>query len=298
MEQVDSGSFETPTEVVFHEQHTPPWKPINVPSVVASGEFVLNAFVGSSFLSPVYAYKDVEIKIGNTIYRFQSVQDNSGMDCGVGFPEGAFNLDSPTVRWCSNRVAQLVGNTRVEKDQTIVVCKVKTGDPPMECYTILNGLENVSEPLLGRFILHDSVVCCYTGAFAKPVSGGPSPGSFSVHNILQWEEILVLFQSSEHGKKLFQLVEDHAQKGVHYFSSKLYPLALAEFQWVSVFGFFSHPHSAQYVIARNLARGYEELLGLRHQSLAPALAWAKEAQSFRDTQDIKKIIKRIANKIT
>jgi hypothetical protein len=110
----------------------------------------------------------VDITIGTHTYKFESAKNDNGMDCGVGFPESDISLSSPTIRYCTNKVVQHVGNERVEKDQTILVCKVKTGSPAIECYTILNGLENASAPILGRFVLHDCAVRHYTGAFAQP----------------------------------------------------------------------------------------------------------------------------------
>jgi len=256
-------------------------------ATIASG-LVLNAFVGFAFLSPAYSFKDVEITIGNDVHRFKSVQDDNRMDCGVGFPESEIKADD-TIRKCTNRVTQFINNALVEKDQTIVVCKVKTGEPAMECYTILNGIDRLEEPLLGRFILHDSVVRSYTGACAKPQPGGPPPGSFSVQNALSWEETLEQFQQSESGKKLSKLVEDRNKDGVVHFAAKRFlNRALADFQWVSVFGFFTHPRSAQFGILRNLARGYEEC-----DMLEPALHWALEAQLYEDNANIRETIARI-----
>lgn len=90
------------------------------------------------------------------------------MDCGVGFRESSIRLNSPVTRYCTHKVTQIVGSSVVAKDQTIVVCRVQVGNPPIDCFTILNGIDNLSTPLLGRFILHDSTIRTYVGALVSP----------------------------------------------------------------------------------------------------------------------------------
>lgn len=81
------------------------------------------------------------------------------------------------------------------------------------------------------------------------------------------------------------------------FASKIFDVALSEFQWVSVFGFFSHVESKQYEIAKNLARAYEEYLKSQGEPLDLALAWAHEAQRLEDTPDIRAMIVRLSSPI-
>lgn len=75
------------------------------------------------------------ITIGPNKFTFPSVQDDNGMDCGVGFPESEIVLGAPTVRHCTHRVAQFVNGARIEKDQTIVVCKVNSSKTRNKTYT-------------------------------------------------------------------------------------------------------------------------------------------------------------------
>jgi hypothetical protein len=74
---------------------------------------------------------------------------------------------------------------------------------------------------------------------------------------------------------------------------------LTEFQYISIFRFFSHLCFEQYAIARNLAWGYEESVepGLQGPQLDIALAWAQEAQLFENTDNIKEMIEHITKKM-
>jgi hypothetical protein len=90
------------------------------------------------------------------------------MDCGVGLDENSITL-GPLVRSASAMGKYIEGGKEMTREITIAVCSVKTDTPPIEVYTIVNGL-NKKEPLLGRFILHDAVVRTYVGLLAnKPM---------------------------------------------------------------------------------------------------------------------------------
>ena len=90
------------------------------------------------------------------------------MDCGVGLDESSITL-GPLVRSATAMGKYLEGGKEMSQEITIAVCSVKTGNPPIEVYTIVNGLKK-KEPLLGRFILHDALVRTYIGTLANPPS--------------------------------------------------------------------------------------------------------------------------------
>jgi hypothetical protein len=62
-----------------------------------------------------------------------------------------------------------------------------------------------------------------------------------------------------------------AQMAANYYKGKVYGNALANFQWVSVFGFFTHTHAEQFVILKNLACAWEKYLERDNESLRVAL---------------------------
>jgi hypothetical protein len=83
------------------------------------------------------------------------------MDCGVGMPETALEL-GVLVRSASHSSKYLDNGIEKTRDATIAVCSVKIGSPPIEMFTIVNGLVKET-PLLGRFMLHDVVTRSYCG---------------------------------------------------------------------------------------------------------------------------------------
>ena len=83
--------------------------------------------------------------------------------------------------------------------------------------------------------------------------------------------------------------------GTEAFKNKRYGEALANFQWVSVFGFFTHTHKEQYSILKNLASGYERyfLQEEEPEGSKIALHWALEAQKVNDTEKVQEQIARL-----
>lgn len=112
----------------------------------------------------------MQISFGGKIHSFDEAQDDGGMDCGAALRETSIQIKNPTTRWCTLKVRQLVEGSLVEKDQTVGVCHVKAGSPQIDCFTILNGIDSLQYPLLGRFILHDSSIRRYVGALVPPTS--------------------------------------------------------------------------------------------------------------------------------
>jgi hypothetical protein len=98
-------------------------------------------------------------------YTFALAQDNGGMDVGVGIPEKALKIP-PNIRWASQKVNTLLG----ESITTIAICRLKMNDPPMDVYTIVQGLPDGviqdGNALIGRFMVQEAVVRTYVGAYA------------------------------------------------------------------------------------------------------------------------------------
>ena len=115
----------------------------------------LNSFIG------------VNIKIGDKLYRYKQVQDDSGLDCGVCLPKSEFSV-GPLVRSASQMVHQLVGGYPKETECTVAVCEVEVQSPSMKVFTIVLGLDK-KVPLLGRFMLHDVTARAYAGRLAEPI---------------------------------------------------------------------------------------------------------------------------------
>jgi len=60
-------------------------------------------------------------------YAFERVQDNSGMDCGIGIPERRLQL-LPTTRYATSPVKYLTNEgVEVQEVSTIAVCRVRVG---------------------------------------------------------------------------------------------------------------------------------------------------------------------------
>jgi len=278
----------------LRKQKKTSWGHFKLPSFLPSDFPPLRSYSADSFLSPAWEYKGVEITIGERTYQFDSVQDDSGMDCGVGMNEESIEL-GPLVRSASHSSTRLEGMKEVTDETTIAVCSVRIANPPMEIYTIVNGLKK-KEPLLGRFMLHDVATRTYSGILSDEISDVPPPGSWTTLNKApSWKEITERFQKSPMGKKVRSLVEERAKIGISRFKGNVFAEALAHFRWVSVFGFFTHSEKEQYSILKNLASGWERYLLQMGESLEIALLWAKEAQKYQDTDSVRQQIARIEN---
>jgi hypothetical protein len=123
----------------------------------------------------------VKIIIGTRTYTYKTVQDDNGMDYGVGMPAKELQL-SPTTRWATETYSYLTDSgVETSIDVTSAVCKVITEEPPMEVYTILNELQK-DEPLLGRFMLQDCVLRSYAGILSDPVEVCLHPTHHTTHS--------------------------------------------------------------------------------------------------------------------
>lgn len=101
--------------------------------------------------------------------QYEKVQDDGGMDYGLGIPESRLEL-SPTTRYVTAPVTYLSGNVEVKEDTTVFVCHIKTAKPAMDVWTIARGLKK-DEALMGRFIFHDLFKRTYNGhAYATEVT--------------------------------------------------------------------------------------------------------------------------------
>jgi len=255
----------------------------------------LRAFGDSDFLSPSFQHKNVRVVVGEVAYEFATVQDGPGMDCGFAIDERKLKV-SPNLRYATQACTFMQGSAQVTKDCTVAVCEIEIGEPKMKICTIMNGLHAKEEPLVGRFMVQDAVQRVYAGALSTPSPGSPTPGTFqNIGVIPEWSEVLTRFQASEKGKKLRTVVTTRAQAGAEAFKNKRYEEALASFQWVSVFGFFTHSHDEQYAILKNLASGYEQYFIQEKEldGLVIALNWAKEAQKILDTPKVQEQITRL-----
>lgn len=100
---------------------------------------------------------------------FGSAQDNGGMDVGVGIPENTLKI-SHKIRWASQKVNTLQG----ERVTTIAICRLKTHNPPMDVYTVVQGLPDgvikAGNALIGRFMVQEAVARTYVGAYADTIS--------------------------------------------------------------------------------------------------------------------------------
>jgi len=259
---------------------------------------VFNCYpAAESILTNPWTYKDVQMVLDDPDvepYAFTVAQDDGGMDVGVGIPENTLTI-SHKVRWASQKVNTVQG----EVATTIAVCKVKTIDPPMEVYTVVQGLPNgvIKEgtALIGRFMVQEAVMRTYVGAYAD-VNGNIPAGSWSnISDTPSFDTLVTRFRVSARGKQVFDAVQEKVREGVEMYKAKAYEGALASFQWASVFGFFTHPHETQYAILKNLASGWEKyLLSLNEHNLTIPLYWAMEAQKIKDTPEVQAQIARIA----
>jgi len=167
-------------------------------------------------------------------------------------------------------------------------------EPAMDIWTIVQGLEK-EEPLIGRFVIGDAVCRCFSGHLITPAENLPAPSTWSnVSTVPTWDEVKMRFQSSEVGVKLRELVDKQAKRAVEFFKAKEYGEALPLFQWVSVYGFFTHSADEQYAILKNLASGYERFLTATKEDTTIALLWAREAQIVRDTEAVQGMIARLS----
>lgn len=98
-------------------------------------------------------------------YIFDLAQDDGGMDVGVGIPEKTLKI-SPNIRWASQKVNTLLGESVI----TIAICRLKVNDPPMDVYTVVQGLPDgvikAGNALIGRFMVQEAVARTYVGAYA------------------------------------------------------------------------------------------------------------------------------------
>jgi len=130
-------------------------------------------------------------------------------------------------------------------------------------------------------------------------------------SIPSWDDALDRFQKSEVGVKLRAAVLEKAELAIKYFKNKEYAEALPLFQWVSVFGFFTHTaeeqvictiyfmkdfYIEQYTILKNLASSYERYLQATQEDTTVALLWAQEAQRVKDTDVVQQQIARLSPK--
>jgi len=246
-----------------------------------------------SFLSPAWDYEGVTIHIGTKSYHYDHVQDDSGMDCGVGLAESVFTL-GPLVRSASHVVERIVGTQAVQDETTIAVCQVEIESPPIKVWTILNGLGGEQKkPLLGRFMLQDVTHRLYSGILSHPLEGATPCSWKNMTDVPAWDEIIERFRTTKLGDELRKKVESQMQAGVDKFRREDYSHALAHFRWASVFGFFTHSLSEQYSILKNLASGWERYLQEERGPLDTALLWALEAQKVNDTPVVQGQIARI-----
>lgn len=96
---------------------------------------------------------------------FALAQDDGGMDVGIGIPESTMTIST------KNRYAtQLANTSQGQANSTIAVCRLQVGDPPMDVYTIVQGLPEgmiqAGNALVGRFMVQDAVVRTYVGSYA------------------------------------------------------------------------------------------------------------------------------------
>lgn len=96
-------------------------------------------------------------------YTFEAVQDYGGFDCGVVVPEKSLEK---TLHWKDRYTLQttafIENGIEVKRNFHVAVCKVKIEQPPMEVFTLVQGLDR-DEPLLGRFMIHDVSTRVYVG---------------------------------------------------------------------------------------------------------------------------------------
>jgi len=267
--------------------------PFNLPLVDVPP---MKTYASPSYLSPEFFYEGVSIRgLQANVIEFAKVQDDSAMDCGVGLPEARLQL-APNTRYAVVYVTYLHENVEVKEPTTVAVCQVQVEKPALNVWTIVHALKK-PEPLLGRFIFHDMFVRTYTGHAATAIEGQPPPGSFTISGACPpWEELLQRFRASVMGKKLSELVTSKFQEATHYFNNKEYALALSNFQFASVYGFFTHDTDGQYKLLKGLASGYERYIrNGKHEpeDLSVALEWAVAARNFKETPVVLEQIQRL-----
>jgi len=249
-----------------------------------------------SILSNPWVYKDVQITMDDPDverYLFDLAQDDGGMDVGVGIPEKTLKI-SPKIRWASQKVNTLLG----ESVTTIAICKLKMDEPPMNVYTVVQGLPDgmikAGSALIGRFMVQDVVARTYVGAYADNVEGIVAGSWNNISAPAPFSVVIERFRASALGKRLFAEVVEKTKSGAIMFQAKAFADALASFQWASVFGFFTHSPEEQYVLLKNLASGWEKyLLDLNEFNLTVPLYWALEAQKVQNTSSVQGQIVRI-----
>ena len=109
----------------------------------------------------------VKVTIGEIAFEFDAVQDSPGMDCGFAIDERKLEV-SPCLRYASHTSTYMQGSTQVTNEATIAVCEIEIGEPSVKFYTIVNGLNGLKEPLIGRFLVQDTVQRVYSGILSTP----------------------------------------------------------------------------------------------------------------------------------
>jgi len=253
----------------------------------------LRSFASESFSSPPWFHKDVTITIGqNFTLQFPIAQDDSGMDAGIYVNESDVELPDIGIRSASIISSYLEGSKVIQMESTIAVCKVKILDPPLEVFTVIQGLQK-KEPLVGRFMIQDAVNRAYSGYLAQSSMEYPNGKITNIQPPPTWNEILSRFQSSEFGKDMKIKVQKKSEEAAAKYKNKQYAQALALFRWVSVWSFFTHTQEEQYVVLRNLATGWEQYLKQEKEDLDIALFWAKEAKKIKSDPAVLSQIQRI-----
>lgn len=248
--------------------------------------------------SPIPIYTKVNIELaGGAKWDFSEIQDDMGNDAGFAVDEKELkarlkdtDLQAPfQYDWTHN-----------EGEGTISICRIIIPEIGIDHFTVVIGITNLDNPLLGRFIIGDIQNKLYAGYLAENISlplnsdGNLTEGishsvdinTYSLTKLPDWNTVITKYRQSIYGKKLYTAVENEAQEGLRLYKQQAFLLALPHFQICSVWGFFSHDQEKYRTILYNLASTYYLLKDNR------GLHWAKETQKLFDNDKVQNLISK------
>ncbi len=100
----------------------------------------------------------MKISVGHQTYSYNIVEDCPSIAVGVAMNEHSLDPDA-LVRSATHLTECMEGTS----ETTLAVCSVNIGSPPMEVFTIVGVFPYMTEPKLGRFMIHDVITRTYHG---------------------------------------------------------------------------------------------------------------------------------------
>lgn len=234
--------------------------------------------------APTPTYTGVTARLSSgSFFQFDSIQDDTG--CSPGLAVSSSDLEErlrPTDAWCWSEYDW----THKQGMSKAAVCQITIPSIGLDTYSFVHGVDGLTSPTLGRFLVLDVQSRIYVGSLANPLSlpldvqnhlnpaqqpSPVSPNVFPLSSIPDWNTIKARLVNSEQGRAINKNMTIEYKEAIKQRGQGALQNALIHFQRVSVWGFFVFSD-------QNLRAAYTALAMVYRQLLQAELAvhWAKK----------------------